>query len=62
MTAMRPATLAPTDLHAAMVALRQRQITPDEFRAVMHTSRELNGDVEHDDLKAQATAALGLSR
>ena len=44
------------DIHAAMVALRRGQITPDELRATMRQSREQHGDAEHERLKNIALA------
>ncbi len=45
------------DMHAAMVALRQGRITPDEFRAIMRASRSTDPD-GHDSRTFAATVAF----
>lgn len=36
------------DIHKAMTDLRNRRITPDEFRTIMRASREQYGQAGHD--------------
>ncbi len=50
-------TSSAREIAAAMVALTQGKITPDDLRAAMRASREQHGEAMHDQIKARAVCA-----